>query len=82
MDKKSLDKQTTLTIHDTLYPGILHYEGLLDFDDGEIICLHDIKEIDRRYNVKRGEPFFHELISFPHSPDCLSRNYDLFPVKE
>ena len=81
MNKKSLDKKTVLTIRDTSYPHRLYYNELLDFDDGEIICLHDNKGISRRYNVKRGKPIFHEFTSFPQSPDCLSRNYDLFPAE-
>ena len=73
-----LDKQTILTIHD-IPPREFFYKELLDFDDGEVIYLHDIEGISGKYHVKRRK---HELISFPHSPDCLSRNYDLFPAKK
>ena len=79
---EELDKITILTIHGSRIPIDIKYEGLLDFEEGEIISLHNIRGIRWKYRVRKPVgTLHHELIGYPKSSDCLVRNYDLEPIE-
>ncbi len=81
-----LDKKTVLTIYDNRGLSIqsIEYIGeLLDFDNGESISLHNVRGISGEYVITKRDACPHqEIIGFPYSSECLSRNYDLFPAEK